>query len=472
MSGNVFSGAGASSSEFLQRADGLQRWIADRLYLCGGWSAELEQQYAPRLHGVYQFDAETSEALRRLAAGLGRLYARLGMQIGSKIRALGLPPSWPLDHFGSDERDLIDQFHDESNWATTLRADIVLDGAGRPWVVEVNSDNVGGLEDLMMMLGWFQASGHGGASGHAAQALQQLQDCYLGWLRAHHAAHRRRRDLPPQELEDAVIAIVADDMENSSALSRVLAAYLGQRGIQARPCRPSQLRSSGGGIEVAGELGDAHHSVDIVLRDMLWHELFSSAPGLAEPTLRAPTRTLLTAAAQGQVLLLNPPTERLLFSKAILAELCTGAHGVFDLDNQDREFVQQYIPRTEYLQTGGRVLKPSSLCGGQGVFIGGGAAANEGSMPWVLQERVQAERVRTWYRDAHQPVPVERDLFVVHGLLIYGAPGQQSQLAGVMTRIGPDPVVNFSRGAQIVPGLLSAAHPPPKSEQITAEASQ
>lgn len=461
MSGNVFSGAGASAAEFLQRADGLQRWIADRLYLCGGWSAELEQQYAPRLHGVYQFDVAGSEALRRLARGLGRLYARLGAQIGSRIRARGLPPSWPLDHFGSDERALIEQFRDESNWATTLRVDVVLDGAGRPWVVEVNTDNVGGLEDLMMMLGWFQASGHGGATVLAAQALQQLQGCYLGWLRAQHAAHRRRHDLPPQELEHAVIAIVADDMENSSALSRVLATYLRQCGIQARPCRPSQMRSSGSGVEVEGELGDAHHRVDIVLRDMLWHELFSSALGLAEPTLQAPARALLAAAARGQVLLLNPPTERLLFSKAILAELCTDAHGIFELDDQDRAFVQQYIPRTEYLQAGGRVLKPSSLCGGQGVFIGGGADVNECSMPWVLQERVQAERVRTWYRDPHQPVPAERDLFVVHGLLIYGAPGQESQLAGVMTRIGPDPVVNFSRGAQIVPGLLSAAQPLP-----------
>jgi hypothetical protein len=77
---------------------------------------------------------------------------------------------------------------------------------------------------------------------------------------------------------------------------------------------------------------------------------------------------------------------------------------------------------------------------------------------WVKQRKGEPERVRTYYR--HKPLGLysdairEENLFVVHGLLAYGSTEHGHELAGSYTRIGPDPVVNFSRGGQVVPGIL------------------
>lgn len=456
MSENTFADNEGDTSQFVARSDALHQWIRDRLYLCGGWSPELDRQYTPRVYGYYRFDAACSAEMRRVAIGLGRLYSNVGAHMGELIRDRGLPDDWPLDYFGPHESALITSFRHENNWATTLRADVVLDASGQPRIVEVNSDNVGGLEDLLMMLGHFASDNCAGETEAVRGALRHLQDSYLGWVRSQYNAYRRRCGLSAKVLEESTIAIVADDLENSSALTRVLAAFLHSHGIDARPCRPAQLRRRAGTLEVADELGAIYHPVDIVLRDMLWHELFDDAHADARARLKPQTGAMLEAARHGEVLLLNPPTERLLFSKAILAELCTSRHGMFNLDAEDQDFVARYMAHTEYFDAAGQVLKPSSLYGGQGVFMLGRVSTHDrAGMPWVLQSRVAAERVRTLYRKERETPPTLRDLFVVHGLLVYGAPDAAAQLAGVMTRIGPDPVVNFSRGAQIVPGVLT-----------------
>ena len=57
---------------------------------------------------------------------------------------------------------------------------------------------------------------------------------------------------------------------------------------------------------------------------------------------------------------------------------------------------------------------------------------------------------RRWLRQPHEDKPSLRDAYIVHGLVVHGFGAEDHRLTGVLTRVGPDPVVNFSRGAQLV----------------------
>jgi glutathionylspermidine synthase len=443
---------------FLDSATSLHLWIRARLDLCGGWSAQLDKMYTPRCFGYYAFSPAQSCELRRIALRLWQIYSKIGSQIENLIAAETLPSDWPLDHFQQTERDILNEWGRPSCWATTLRADVVFDDNDRAQVVEVNTDNVGGLEDLLMMIG-FHARHEDDPDRRKLlfRSLERLTATYDEWLTSHYRHFQSKIDKRPSDLRDAGIAIVAEDRESSSALTRVLAAHLRARGFNATACRPEHLTiGPGGESSLIDELGSGTKPVHVILRDLLWEELFDDENERRVP--KPHLHSLLDQGREGQVLFLNPLTERLLFSKAVLAELCTKKHGLFETNDLEDEFLSRYVAPTEFYDASSHVLKPASAYGGQGVMIVEGRRPSNGrarTMPWVRQARLNAETVNTLYRPRSELTPTRRDLFAVHGLIIYGAPGGDAKFAGVMTRVGPDPVVNFSKGAQIVPGVLS-----------------
>ena len=462
-----------SEDTFPERCSALHYWVRTRFELCGGWLPDLDESYRPRALGYYIFDECLSRELNELGAGLAKLYENIGKRILSSDRQPFNFDKWHLDRFSPIEISTLMRLLPATSWATTLRADIVVDKNNHPWIVEVNTDNVGGIEDLIIMTGYFlNAEVNATRRSLLKRSWSALINTYLAWLDKHfdHSADFVGDDKNfPGSIHDATIALVAEDRGSSFALTRVLAALLRSNGLRVVCCRPEHLTFANDILSVPNELGRGRIPVHVVLKDWLWEEMFDGSVGTMQCWRKSHFEPILNAVERRKVLLLNPATERILFSKGLLAELTNASSEFFDLDQEDRSYIEKYILPTELLKAlpedigSEQVIKPVSCSGGKGVIIGstttpdktdpGLSGALKQSL-WVRQPRIRPEMITTLYQRDLTDRAVKTDLYSVHGIIVYSAPGLRRALAGVMTRVGPEPVVNFSRGAQIVPGIL------------------
>jgi len=342
------------------------------------------------------------------------------------------------------------RFAKAPDWATTLRADVVNDVAGRPHIVEVNSENVAGFENLLLYLHFYEQMAPAGSTAHALvrRNIGRLEGAYRWWLDEHYAAFRQSAsDQHPLEVDGCSIVVCYEDRDHCIFIGRALAEQLRRMGLDAMPCRPEHLVKDHDGLFVREPMSGRTKRVDVVLRHWLAFEMYDAT----DRVLGERFKPLLEAVAEGLVLFLNPISERLLFSKALLAELHREHGGIFQLDDAQRAFVHKYIVPTSLPHASSEIMtkvyKPYSEYGGKGVTI------CEDSRGLLLQDRVQGRRVPSRYLEGPAFKPAVHDLHVVHGLLVYGAQGE-SRLGGVMSRMGPNPVVNFAPGAQVVASLL------------------
>src|SRR5262249_20010516 len=204
-------------------------------------------------------------------------------------------------------------------------------------------------------------------------------------------------------------------------------------GYRISACRPEHFERRDGYLHAPQAASGDLYRVNIVLRNWLHFEQFSNGP-LSKRMLLPQFVPLLDASAAREVLLLNPIAERLLFSKAILAELWNDRYGLFHLSAEERRFVSRYIAPTAFLSPEelGKldlksvVLKPSSEFAGKSVFVGGESASGKPPSQnfiregvWVRQEKQVGERPRgLLYQRQAGRAPRLRRLYVVHGLLV------------------------------------------------------
>ena len=143
-----------------------------------------------------------------------------------------------------------------------------------------------------------------------------------------------------------------------------------------------------------------------------------------------------------------PSLNRLVFSKGLLVELRRGK--LLQLDSIERALIEEFVVESDDVRVPeNEVWKPLAKYGGQGVRIGG---ARDSDNTWVRQRRIAINPVMAMYCRSEQSRPESRILHSVFGVLLYSA-GDGYQPGGMFARIGPEPVVNVARGAQVVPIL-------------------
>lgn len=456
-------GAQGTDTAFQQIRARLAQWMLGRMDLCGGWTKAMEDGGTPRTVGVYIFSDKTADRLQQVARDLGDLYESIGQQLRQRIVD---GDDSPLGAFPPAQRQLMKRFLPSSfAFATTLRADFAITEDQRIRLVEVNSDNVGGVEDLILQLTFYLGLAQGAAKTLIEKSLHRVIAHFCHWIASSYTEFCRQ--LPPSKLHlfsaQPRIALVSQDRDVSYFLSRFLASVLTEAGYRATACRSANLHRRADGLWLENAAGEPRQRIDIVLRDLLFTEMFMQSGGERQSDVfDAQFEEIVEAASTQKVLILNPFSEHILFTKDLLARL--RAPDYFALTESQREFVATHIVETS-LFTGTRseienadniVLKPFNRSGGQGVYFRSGQIVS-GEMPsaeqlsgsvWVRQPVVRAQTAewRFWSDDKS----ILKDVYIIHGLLVMRLGKSDHRLAGVLTRVGPDPVVNWSRGAQLM----------------------
>src|SRR5579871_2941467 len=140
-----------SLAQFTRELAQLNTHFTDQMDLCGGWSPDLGEAMMPRCTGIFSFTPSEAAQLNSIAQHLGPIYKKLGKAIESDLnfrrRALSMISAGEAKNIGS--------VLNRPPWATTLRADVIFDTSGQARIVEVNSDNVGGIEAIDLMLRFY-----------------------------------------------------------------------------------------------------------------------------------------------------------------------------------------------------------------------------------------------------------------------------------------------------------------------------
>jgi hypothetical protein len=456
--------------DFERHSNALHSWIRARLHLSGGWLPEIDRSYFPKTPSLYAFSSTSTERIRQVSINVARLYQKIGYQIGQYFDGYLLGRDWPFDNFSSAERTVLQRVGLPRSWAPMLRPDIIINEDNTPKIIEVNVDNPAGFEELVMYLRFYDnvVGDESEYSTRIRSTLNSLLMNFKWWIDAQYKLFLQ--SLTSDEAEHfgvhPRIAVVYEDLEDSFFLSRYLTAFLNELGYKAIACRPEHVKLSEHGLSVEAPASGQPVPIDLVIRDWLFDEMFEEQNG-DEKRLKPHFEVFIQAVERNAALILNPLSERLLFSKALLAELHSDVYGIFSLTPEDRRFVNDHIVKTWLVDTlpsadalANMVLKPASLCSGQNVFVGGETDPNlvpnidQSSDIWVGQEKVLGKRQEALFRLSEAKISTEQ-LFVTHGALVYDNSGGQYVLGGVMTKASLDPVVSFQRGAQLVPSLLA-----------------
>lgn len=435
----------------LERArNELHDWYRRQMDLCGGWHPQIDANYAPRLLGMFAFTPEESRQLVTVGRQLGSLYHR----VGHRIRQDGRLRERLLKRLPAAEQAALSASHDSSLWASTLRADAVFDDKGRLKILEVNTDNVAGPEDILIQLEFWRKKGRPIDGERATQHLTRLRNGIRKCLDFHWAAFQAAPGFCGRRVRSPTICVSFQDREDSFFMARYLGAVLRDLGYEVTVQRPEHIHVGDDGLLEAEQIGERRTPVDLVLRHWLSLEMYSPSR-TGEPELEKKFGVLFHAAQEGRALIMNPFNDRFLFSKEILA-LLSSSHQSEDapipLTHAEREFCSDHIVQTELVELAptGTVLKAADSYGGKDVIVG-----NASGVPWVRQPFIDGRRTRGWYRTPATGVWGEQELHVVHGLLVQRLGEKEFELTGIFTRLGPSPVVNWIRGAQFIPGLLA-----------------
>ena len=409
-----------TAQDFAAVCRSFSRWTSERMDFVGGWLPEIEDIYTQKTFGYFAYTRGELEQFEAIADRAAATYRRIA-ESGSVV----------VDEAMTDaQRTVLEESAQSAGPSpTTLRVDVVLDRDGRAYVVEVNSDNVAGLENLFLYHEFALASGAAKeVEADVRASLSRLLASYRGWLGAHYARFRAMDPSRPS-IEEAEVVVAYDDRDHCFFIARVLPELLRAVGLQASVLRPENLHVSTEALLHERPFDSSMRQVDILLKHWMFFEQFDEAGAL-----RPRFRSAIEADRAELALVLNPIKDRRLFSKGILAQILAGS-----LPDAGR--LGEYCVPTQLVDLNGRVLKPLSQFGGSGVIVGGAG-------DWlVVQERVDSEPIESWYIDGGEPERVS--LTAVHGLLVYVSPEGAGSLAGIMGRAGPNTVVNFSRGAQV-----------------------
>jgi len=411
-------------------------WIARQMDLVGGWLQEIQDIYSPKTYGYFSYTPRELDQLRIVAEQIANTYVK----IAKFLKAQKNPSSFIADTLTAKEQNILNQSVSSGTLSpATIRADIVFASSGDARIVEVNTDNVAGLENLFLYHSFFGQSRHFKQHHDAiARSLGRLLNVVRNWLDAHYndfLSRSHRSDFPP--LSAATVAIVYDDRDHCFFLARVLAEILRGQGINAIVRRPENILIEGDLVCSEGPFSKQRDVVHVIWRHWLFFEVFDAA---GRP--RVEFSPIQEADTKGLALVVNPIKDRLLFSKSILAQLLDRDSRLYSYTTNE---LRSFIAETRIIDLHDNVVKPLAKFGGEGVLIGDTETA------LIAQKRIDATTFEAWY--ANSSGTFRMDLFSVHGLLIYVGPDGKGQLGGVMGRAGPHPVVNFAKGAQVFGAL-------------------
>jgi len=437
-----------SRTQFTHELMQLNRHFVDQMDLCGGWSSELADAMTPRCTGVFYFAQSETMQLKSIARYLGSIYKKLGKAIESDLnfrkRALSMIPAGEAKNIGP--------VLSRSPWATTLRADVIFDRSGQARIVEVNSDNVGGIEAIDLMLRFYIES----------YRLRPESSCAIA-LRAMNSSLRQLvleewNHFPGRSRPQPTIAVAFQDRDVSSFAARYLAAMLSRNGFHAFARRPEHFQwGSGKGVVVKNPVCGTT-AVDVLWKHWLSCEMYESGAKKGRQFNPVFLR-LFNASARQELLVLSAFADRLLFSKEWMVELCEMERDQDQnrfpqiLSAAERRFIAQYfVPSRRCAEVKvGSVIKAADSFGGKQVEF-----VRKDRPVWIEQPEVVPHKVPSLFR-MNVSGPVEtKELYAVHGVVVHTSPSGQGRLAGVMTRVGPEPIVNWASGAQFVPGICGS----------------
>ena len=255
---------------------------------------------------------------------------------------------------------------------------------------------------------------------------------------------------------------------------KVMAALLGDLGLDAVPCHVGQIEKRRGRLEVSGRV------IDVVYRFFLVEEIVNPEDGqLVEPILRA--------VEEGSAGLFSRLDAELYGNKGALALLSDDRHrSAFSA--QEQACIDRFLPWTRYVrrtatEPGGReidvlrhaldqqqdlILKPTLLHGGSGVVPGWTVTAEEWKArvaeamdgPYVVQRRI---------RPLPEPFPALtgdglEDLFFAWGVFLADpAVTEGDGYNGCLLRGSTDPevgVVSMTSGARVACSFHESPGPP------------
>ncbi|MHC0449137.1 MAG: hypothetical protein ACRY3E_03455 [Candidatus Lariskella arthropodorum] len=455
--------------KFEEQCNDMHLWIKGRLDLSGGWLETIEEAYFPKFAGCYMYDKESTCELEYIASNLGQLYYRIGTQVQEYYQKLNSEDFWKLFEFtklSSQQQALINYIGLPHSWAPLIRPDMLVDAAGNFNIVEVNAGNVAGIEEIIMFLLYLRKVNslvlHKETIDRTLDRILLMTKQWLVWQYQHYLVINQKQ-LNKSKIS---IAVVYEDRTDCFFTSKYLALIFKHLGFDAVHCRAEHLSIKEGLLYAETPLGLDSTVVNVVYADFIFDEMFTDCD-YKEPEILPQFQVILEAVKMKIVLLLNPLTEVLITSKTILAELWKGDGSIFNLTKSEQDFIYKYIPRTIPLgdvksgEIKEYIIKPSHLHGGRGVLISADEVQkfhkkrnlNKDKNYWVAQKRIQTIPFTSSYR-TNSLTFENKELYSVHGMLIYQIDMNCHAMGGVMVKSCPDPVINFSRGAQLIPGIF------------------
>src|SRR4029077_12214602 len=172
-----------------------------------------------------------------------------------------------LEMVTPEERAVLKRVCQYEQWATTLRADVVFDHAGRAKVLEVNSDNVAGVEAIDLLLRYYIRIYNLSNESDCTAALNGLNDSFFRLVHEYWQFVSKSTSAP-------LISVCFQDRQVSFFAAHYLSKMLSGGGMRASAARPEHLRwIPGSGVLVKNPIW-GESKVDILWKHWLAYEMY------------------------------------------------------------------------------------------------------------------------------------------------------------------------------------------------------